>query len=40
MVLSIYAENRWNSDEAGLIEGQEYNSLVLGSSEKSIIRKK
>jgi len=40
VVESIYAKNRWNADEAGLMEGQGSNSLVLGRSEKSIIRKK
>ena len=39
-VAAIDDDNTWNGDEAGIMEGQGFNSLVLGSLEKSIIRKK
>lgn len=36
----IKPENRWNIDEAGIIEGQGENSLVVGSTRKRFIQKK
>ena len=36
----IKAENRWNIDEAKIIEGQEENRLVVGSVYKRFIQKK
>lgn len=37
---AIKAENRWNIDEAGIIEGQGENGLVVGSAYKRFIQKK
>lgn len=36
----IKPENRWNMDEAGIMEGQGENGLVVGSVEKRFIQKK
>lgn len=36
----VKPENRWNMDEAGVLEGQGTNGLVLGSSQKVAIRRK
>lgn len=36
----IKPENRWNMDEAGIMEGQGENVLVVGSVEKRFIQKK
>ncbi|EDO04142.1 hypothetical protein SS1G_06625 [Sclerotinia sclerotiorum 1980 UF-70] len=36
----IKPENRWNMDEAGIMEGQDLNSMVLGSSKRRFIQKK
>ena len=39
-IKAIKPENRWNIDEAGIIEGQGENGLVVGSTEKRFIQKK
>lgn len=39
-IKAIKPENRWNMDEAGIIEGQGINGLVVGSKEKRFIQKK
>lgn len=39
-VKAIKPENRWNMDEAGILEGQGTNGLVLGSSQKVALRRK
>jgi hypothetical protein len=39
-IKAIKPENRWNIDEAGIIEGQEENGLVVGSAQKRFIQKK
>jgi hypothetical protein len=36
----IKPENRWNMDEAGIIEGEKENGLVVGSAQKRFIQKK
>ena len=36
----IKPENRWNMDEAGIMEGQGLNGMVLGSSKRRFIQKK
>lgn len=36
----IKPENRWNMDEAGIMEGQGENGLVVGSAQKRFIQKK
>lgn len=36
----IKPENRWNMDEAGIMEGQGLNGLVVGSSQQKAIQKK
>ena len=33
----IKAENRWNIDEAGVMEGQGLNGLVVGSAKRRFI---
>jgi 4-hydroxybenzoate polyprenyltransferase len=40
LIKAIRAENRWNMDEAGIMEGQGENGLVVGSAEKRFIQKK
>jgi 4-hydroxybenzoate polyprenyltransferase len=40
VIKAIKAENRWNIDEAGIIEGQGENRLVVGSVQKRFIQKK
>ena len=37
---AIKPENRWNMDEAGIMEGQGLNGLVVGSAQKRFIQKK
>jgi hypothetical protein len=39
-VKAIKAENRWNMDEAGIMEGQGENGLVVGSVQKRFTQKK
>jgi 4-hydroxybenzoate polyprenyltransferase len=39
-IKAIQPENRWNMDEAGIIEGQGLNSLVVRSAQKRFIQKK
>ena len=39
-IKAIQAENRWNMDEAGIMEGQGGNGLVVGSAQKRFIQKK
>jgi 4-hydroxybenzoate polyprenyltransferase len=39
-IKAIKPENRWNIDEAGIMEGQGENGLVVGSAEKRFIQKK
>jgi DDE superfamily endonuclease len=39
-IKAIKPENRWNMDEAGIMEGQGENSLVVGSAGKRFIQKK
>jgi 4-hydroxybenzoate polyprenyltransferase len=39
-IKSIKPENRWNMDEAGIMEGQGENGLVVGSVDRRIIQKK
>lgn len=39
-IKAIKPENRWNMDEAGIMEGQGENGLVVGSAEKRFIQKK
>lgn len=39
-VKAIKPENRWDFDEAGIMEGRGSNGLVLGSAESASIRKK
>ena len=36
-IKAIKPENRWNMDEAGIMEGQGENGLVVGSAEKGFI---
>jgi hypothetical protein len=36
----IKPENRWNMNEAGIIEGEGENGLVVGSAQKRFIQKK
>jgi Tc5 transposase DNA-binding domain/helix-turn-helix, Psq domain len=36
-IKAIKPENRWNMDEAGIMEGQGENGLVVGSAEKRFI---
>jgi hypothetical protein len=36
----IKPENRWNMDEAGIMEGEGENRLVVGSAQKRFIQKK
>lgn len=38
-VKEVLPRNRWNMDEAGIMEGQGTNGLVLGSSEKQSVQK-
>jgi hypothetical protein len=40
IIKAIKAENRWNMDEAGIMEGQGENGLVVGSIHKRFIQKK
>ena len=39
-IKAIKPENRWNMDEAGIMEGQGENGLVVGSAKKRFIQKK
>jgi 4-hydroxybenzoate polyprenyltransferase len=39
-IKAIKPENRWNMDEAGIMEGQGLNGLVVGSAQKRFIQKK
>ena len=39
-IKAIKPENRWNMDEAGIMEGQRENRLVVGSAQKRFIQKK
>ena len=39
-VKAIKPENRWNMDEAGIMEGQGENGLVVGSVDRQKIQKK
>ena len=39
-VKAIKPENRWNMDEAGIMEGQGENGLVVGSIDRHQIQKK
>jgi 4-hydroxybenzoate polyprenyltransferase len=39
-IKAVKAENRWNMDEAGIMEGQGENGLVVGSAQKRFIQKK
>ena len=39
-IKAIKPENRWNIDEAGIIEGQGENGLVVRSAQKRFIQKK
>jgi hypothetical protein len=39
-IKAIKLENRWNMDEAGIMEGQGENGLVVGSAQKRFIQKK
>jgi 4-hydroxybenzoate polyprenyltransferase len=39
-IKAIKPENRWNIDEAGIMEGQGENRLVVGSAQKRFIQKK
>ena len=39
-IKAIKPENRWNMDEAGIMEGQGENGLVVGSAQKRFIQKK
>jgi hypothetical protein len=39
-IKAIKLENRWNMDEAGIIEGQGENGLVVSSAKKRFIQKK
>lgn len=39
-ITAIKPENRWNMDEAGIMEGQGENGLVVGNREKRAILKK
>ncbi|KAF7903266.1 uncharacterized protein EAF01_006315 [Botrytis porri] len=39
-IIHIKLENRWNMDEAGIMEGQGLNGMVLGSAERCFIQKK
>ena len=40
LVQSIKPENRWNMDEAGIMEGMGTNGLVVGSSGRKSVQKK
>ena len=40
VIKAIIPENRWNIDEAGIIEGIGDNGLVVGSIHKRFIQKK
>jgi len=40
LVKRVKPENRWNMDEAGIMEGQRENGLVVGSAGKHFIQKK
>ena len=37
VIKAIKVENQWNMDEAGIMEGQGENGLVVGSAEKRFI---
>lgn len=39
-IKAIKPENRWNMDEAGIMEGMGDNGLVVGSAYKRFIQKK
>jgi 4-hydroxybenzoate polyprenyltransferase len=39
-IRAIKPENRWNIDEAGIIEGQGENGLMVESAQKRFIQKK
>ena len=39
-IKAIQPENRWNIDEAGIIEGQGVNGLVVGSINRRFVQKK
>jgi Tc5 transposase DNA-binding domain len=39
-IKAIKLENHWNMDEAGIMEGQGENGLVVGSVDRRIIQKK
>jgi len=39
-IKAIKSENRWNMDEAGIMEGQGENGLIVGSAKKRFIQKK
>ena len=39
-VQAILPENRWNKDEAGIMEGRGENGLVVGSSDHKVLQKK
>jgi hypothetical protein len=39
-IKAIKPENRWNMDEAGIIESQGENGLVVGNAQKRFIQKK
>jgi 4-hydroxybenzoate polyprenyltransferase len=39
-IKAIKPDNRWNMDEAGIMEGQGENGLVVGSVDRRLIQKK
>jgi len=39
-IKAIKPENRWNMDEASIMEGQGENGLVVGSVDRRVIQKK
>jgi len=39
-IKAIKPENRWNMDEAGIMEGEGENGLVVGSVDRRLIQKK
>ena len=40
LVQDIKPENRWNMDEAGIMEGMGTNGMVVGSSRRKSVQKK
>lgn len=39
-IKAVKPENRWNMDEAGIMEGMRDNNLVVRSAQKRFIQKK